>query len=63
VQAVSVVIKFQKFWSPQTVGCGLSSAVAAIGLERDLQQSTKVCLCVCVRAVMVSDFLYTVILS
>lgn len=43
VQVVSVVIKSQKFWSPQTVGCGLSSAVAATGLERDSQQSMKVC--------------------
>lgn len=45
LQVVFVVIKFQKFWSPQTVGCGLSSAVAATGLERDSQQSMKVCAC------------------
>lgn len=61
VQVVSVVIKSQKFWSPQTVGCGLSSAVAATGLERDSQQSMKVC--VCIRAVIISDFHYRVILS
>lgn len=43
VQVASVVIKFQKFWSLQTVGCGLSSAVAATGLERVSQLSMKVC--------------------
>lgn len=42
-QVASVVIKFQTFWSQQTVGCGLSFAVAATGLERDSQLSMKVC--------------------
>lgn len=43
VQVGSVVIKFQKCWFLPTVGCGLNSAVAATGLERDSQQSMKVC--------------------
>ncbi len=43
VQVGSVVIKFQNCWSLPTVGCGLNSAVAATGLERDSQQSMKVC--------------------
>lgn len=51
VQVGSVVIKFQKCWSLPTVGCGLNSAVAATGLERDSQQSMRVC----VRAVSISD--------